>query len=329
MGDPAGIGPEIVAKALQSSVLRDRSCLVVGQAQVLRNTCARLGQTIEFPFAAAFEDLPASTFACLDFDPGEAMIQPGKPSALTGELAYKSVIEAVRLARAGHAGAVVTAPLSKEALNQAGHPFIGHTELLAELTRTAESVMMYAHERLHVAFVTTHLALERVPALITKERVTRVAELTHKALLDLGVKAPRLGVAGLNPHAGEGGLFGRQEIDAIIPAIQELQANGIAVEGPFAGDTIFIDMLAGRFDAIIAMYHDQGGAAFKALAFEVDPQSGRREVRGVNVTLGLPIIRTSVDHGTAFDIAGHGIASPASLIDAIALAARLVEAKRG
>ncbi len=328
MGDPAGIGPEIVVKALHADAVAGMSCLFVGQSSVLHETAERLGLPLALPSARLIDDLPAAGLACLDCGSSEGVITPGRPSALTGELAFGSVVEAVRLAMAGEVGAVVTAPLSKEALHRAGHAFTGHTELLAELTGAPDSVMMYAHERLHVAFVTTHVALENVPALINRERVIRVVELTHRALGDLGVMVPRIAVAGLNPHAGEGGLFGRQEIEAIGPAIAELQARGLAVEGPMPGDTIFIDMMAGRFDAIVAMYHDQGGAAFKALAFEVDRATGRREVRGVNLTLGLPIIRTSVDHGTAFDIAGQGLASPLSLIDAAALAARLVEARR-
>ncbi len=317
MGDPAGIGPEILVKALHDETLADCTCIVVGQASVLQQTADRLGIPLEIG--------ERSRITCFDMPAGCA-IEPGRPSADTGELAYRSVIEAVRLAMEGKAGGVVTAPLSKDALNQAGIKFTGHTELLAELTGSPRSVMMYAHHHLHVAFVTTHVALERVPSLITRERVSNVCRLTHEALRSLGIDAPRLGVAGLNPHAGEAGLFGRQEIEIIQPVIAELKAQGMAIEGPFAGDTIFIDMLAGRFDGIVAMYHDQGGAAFKALAFEVDRTTGRRDVRGVNVTLGLPIIRTSVDHGTAFDIAGQGIASPASLIDAINLAAKLVRA---
>lgn len=328
LGDPAGIGPEIVVKALQSGVLAERSCVVVGPMLHLRETAARLGLMIDFPAAKRLDELSATRLACLDIESDGTPVIPGQPSALTGDIAYRSVIEAVRLAMEGKVGAVVTAPLSKAAINRAGQPFIGHTELLAELTGAAESVMMYAHRHLRVAFVTTHVALEQVPALITLERITRVVELTHSALQAFGVGEPRLAVAGLNPHAGEGGLFGRQEIEVIDPAIRELRQRGFTVEGPCAGDTIFVDMLAGRIDGTIAMYHDQGGAAFKALAFDTDPVTGRREVRGVNVTLGLPIIRTSVDHGTAFDIAGRGVASPSSLIDAIRLALQLMDGAR-
>jgi 4-hydroxythreonine-4-phosphate dehydrogenase len=235
----------------------------------------------------------------------------------------------VQLALASEIDAIVTAPINKEALNAAGHAYAGHTEILAELTGSKGSCMLLAHDKLKVTHVTTHVALADVPKRITPERLGRVFELTHQAMLDLGVEQPRIGVCALNPHAGEGGLFGREDVDVITPVIEEFRARGMRFEGPVPGDTVFVKALGGQFDAVVAMYHDQGHVAVKTMGFVMDPASGRMSaLSGVNVTLGLPIVRTSVDHGTAFDIAGQGIANPQSMLEAIELAERLVSARR-
>jgi 4-hydroxythreonine-4-phosphate dehydrogenase len=230
----------------------------------------------------------------------------------------------VRLAQAGQAGAIVTAPLNKEALNKAGHHYAGHTEMLAALTGVKGSVMLLAHGNMRVSHVSTHVALQDVPKRLTPERLRLVLDLTHGALLALGVAEPRIAVAALNPHAGEGGLFGREDIEVSEPTIARAVEDGMRVFGPVPGDTVFVKLRAGQYDAVVAMYHDQGHIPVKLLGFSVDPATGRWEaLSGVNITLGLPIIRTSVDHGTAFDIAGKGIASERSLIEAIEYAEQL------
>jgi 4-hydroxythreonine-4-phosphate dehydrogenase len=234
----------------------------------------------------------------------------------------------VRLAMDRAIDAIVTAPINKEALNAAGYAYAGHTEILAELSGSKDSCMLLAHDKLRVSHVTTHVALAEVPGRVTPERLRRVFTLTHQAMVDLGIERPRIGVAALNPHAGEGGLFGREDTLVIAPVIAEFRARGMAFEGPVPGDTVFVKALGGQFDAVVAMYHDQGHVAVKTLGFTMDPASGRMSaLSGVNVTLGLPIVRTSVDHGTAFDIAGRGIANPQSMLEAIELALRLVSAR--
>jgi 4-hydroxythreonine-4-phosphate dehydrogenase len=232
----------------------------------------------------------------------------------------------VEATRSGRADAIVTAPLSKEALHLAGHHYPGHTELLADLTGGAGPVMMLAHDDFRVSHVTTHIPLEQVPARATPERLQHVVTLTHQALVRLAIAKPRIAVAALNPHAGEGGVLGRYDIDVAAPVLEQLKSQGIDVTGPVPGDTVFVKMRARQFDAVVAMYHDQGHIPVKLLGFSVDPKTGAWEaLSGVNITLGLSVIRTSVDHGTAFDIAGKGIASERSLIEAIEYAQLLTK----
>jgi 4-hydroxythreonine-4-phosphate dehydrogenase len=317
MGDPAGIGPEIIAKACRRLAPRLNAgalqLLVIGHRGALHAASATLGET---PIAEAGEPL--------GFVPaGEerAPITTGAVCAEGGRFAYLAVERAVRLAMDGAVDAIVTAPLNKEALNLAGHHFSGHTDMLASLTGVKGSVMLLVHGPMRVSHVTTHVALEAVPKLLTPERLRRVIDLTVEAVRALGIACPRLAVAALNPHAGEGGLFGRQDIDITAPVVAQCVADGLDVAGPTPGDTVFVKLRARQFDAVVAMYHDQGHIPVKLLGFDVDPESGAwRALSGVNVTLGLPIIRTSVDHGTAFDIAGKGVASEESLIEAIDLA---------
>jgi 4-hydroxythreonine-4-phosphate dehydrogenase len=256
--------------------------------------------------------------------PANDEIVPGVVSSDAGRLAYNAVEIAVRLAMSGEVQAICTAPLNKAALNMAGHHFSGHTELLAALTGARDSVMMLAHGNMRVSHVSTHTALSDVPARVTAERIRRVVELTDAALRRLGIQSPRIAVAALNPHAGEGGLFGREDIDITAPTLAAMKAEGYDVQGPVPGDTIFVRLRAGQYDAAVAMYHDQGHIPVKLLGFHVDPATGAWDsLSGVNVTLGLPIVRTSVDHGTAFDIAGKGIASAMSLIEAVDYAVQL------
>jgi 4-hydroxythreonine-4-phosphate dehydrogenase len=322
MGDPAGIGPEIVAKAavkLSREVAAGRIELeVLGSAEALAAACGQLN--------VAADSLPLKM---IDVGPVDGEVATGQISAVGGEWAYRAVKRAAERVQAGEADAIVTAPLSKEALHRAGHLFEGHTELLAHLTGQRDAVMMLAYGAMRVTHVTTHCAIADVPARVTPERLRRVFQVTLEALECLGFDAPRLGVAGLNPHSGEGGILGREDGEIIAPIIREFVARGHDLTGPVPGDTVFIKLRAQQFDAVVAMFHDQGHIPVKLLGFDVDPQTGRwQAISGVNVTLGLPILRTSVDHGTAFDIAGKGIANPDSLVDAVEYALKLLEGRR-
>lgn len=327
MGDPAGIGPEIIIKACEKLRARieagDLRLLVIGSGAALKDAAAQLGASLDIPEVdAADKSWPNLCFLQADAE-GEP-IRPGVLSGDGGRFAFKAVERGVRLTQAGRIGGIVTAPLNKEALNKAGYHYPGHTEMLAELTGVKGSVMMLAHGNMRVSHVSTHVALEDVPKRLTPERLRYVIELTDKALRGLGLERPKIAVAALNPHAGEGGLFGRQDIDVSEPTIAKAVADGLNVVGPVPGDTVFVKLRAGQYDAVIAMYHDQGHIPVKLLGFEIDPTTGHwQELSGVNITLGLPIIRTSVDHGTAFDIAGKGIANERSLIEAIEYAERL------
>jgi 4-hydroxythreonine-4-phosphate dehydrogenase len=327
MGDPAGIGPEIIVKACQKLRSRidagDLRLLVIGSGAALKDAAKLLSADIAIPEARASDvEWPNLCFLQAD-DEGEP-IRPGVLSADGGRFAFKAVEQGVRLTQAGRIGGIVTAPLNKEALNKAGYHYPGHTEMLAELTGVKGSVMMLAHGNMRVSHVSTHVALQDVPKRLTPERLRYVIDLTNDALRGLGIARPKIAVAALNPHAGEGGLFGRQDIDVSEPTIAKAVTDGLDIVGPVPGDTVFVKLRAGQYDAVIAMYHDQGHIPVKLLGFEVDPETGRwQELSGVNITLGLPIIRTSVDHGTAFDIAGKGIANERSLIEAIEYAERL------
>jgi len=331
MGDPAGVGPEIIAKAALR--LKDRieagelALVVTGSGHRLAAACAGLG--IAQPFAAVSADTPREALppcALVEVGPDASAIEPGKVSAVAGESAYQAIAAGVRMAMGGLVDAICTAPINKEALNLAGHHYSGHTELLADLTAARNSVMMLAHGNMRVSHVCTHVALRDVPKRLTPERLRQVVELTADALNRLGIARPRIGIAALNPHAGENGLFGREDIDITAPTVEDLRRAGHDVTGPVPGDTIFVKLRAGQFDAVVAMYHDQGHIPVKLLGFSVDPTTGEwQALSGVNVTLGLPIIRTSVDHGTAFDIAGKGIASEQSLLEAIDYAVQLAQ----
>ena len=322
MGDPAGIGPEIIARSvdkMRADVANKRiEFSVLGSTEALAAACQSIGL-----------DAASLPLKMIDVGPVEGKIVTGEIAAVGGEWAYRAVKTAVEIVQANEADAIVTAPLSKEALHLAGHQFDGHTELLAHLTGMKDAVMMLAHGPMRVTHVTTHCALHDIPKRLTPERLRRVFDVTLETMRHLGYAHPRVGVAGLNPHAGEGGLFGHEERDIITPIIKEYAAKGHAIIGPVPGDTVFIKLRGAQFDAVVAMYHDQGHIPVKLLGFTVDPASGVwQAISGVNVTLGLPILRTSVDHGTAFDIAGKGIANADSLIDAVEYAAKLIEGRR-
>lgn len=315
MGDPVGIGPEIIVKAFQERTLLDRCRpLVVGDVAWLTAVSHQLGNrlrinAISSPLGGRFE------WGGVDVLPGSqldvARISWGKPTIETGRAMIGYIKKAADLSVRGEVAAMVTAPINKKAMEQAGFDFPGHTELLADRTGTRRVVMMLAGSRLRVVLVTIHMALSEVPDRLTIDGIAETITITARALKErFGIPAPRLAVAGLNPHAGEAGMFGDEETRLIAPAISRARNSGLDVAGPFPPDTVFYHAAAGRYDVVVCMYHDQGLIPFKLLHFE----------NGVNTTLGLPIIRTSVDHGTAYDIAGTGQADARSLMAAVEMA---------
>ncbi len=317
MGDPAGIGPEVVARAVTDpQVLAQARPLVVGDASVMMEALRLVGsraQVVRVTGPEGVEPTP-DRVPVRDLDNVDWREVPrGRVSAAAGRASYAYVVEAVRMAQAGQVAGVVTAPINKAAWGEAGYRAPGHTELLGRLTGAPETRMLLVTPRLRVVHVTTHIPLRAVSERVTRERVLTTIALLVEALRRMGIPHPRVAVAGLNPHAGEGGRFGDEEVREIGPAVAEARRRGWQVVGPLPGDTVFYRALQGEFDAVVAIYHDQGHIPVKLLGFE----------EGVNVTLGLPIVRTSVDHGTAFDIAWQGKASPRSMVAAIGLAAAL------
>jgi 4-hydroxythreonine-4-phosphate dehydrogenase len=318
MGDPAGIGPEILVKALALPRLW-RLCrpVVFGRRDVLAAAARRARSPVVFQPAGGAPGTPGRC-PLVECQPGSRAVPPlGRPTAASGRSALLAIERAVAAALAREIDAVVTAPISKEAIRKAGSPFPGHTEMLAALTGAKRHAMMLVGGPLRVSLATIHIPLSEVPRAITAAGLREVIELTWEAVRGLGLAAPRLAVCGLNPHAGEAGIMGGEERAVIGPAVRAAARRGIPVSGPYPADTVFHRAARGEFAAVVAMYHDQGLGPLKTLAFDT----------GVNLTLGLPIIRTSVDHGTAFDIAGRGTASPASLLAAVELAARLARSR--
>ena len=333
MGDPAGIGPEIIAKTFTHDEIYQMSrCLVVGDSRVMARANQIAGtdhkiHPIEDVQSATFQPGTIDVFDLKNVDLSQ--LKMGKISAMAGNAAYEYIVKAIELAKAGLVDGTVTAPIHKEALNQAGHHFPGHTEIYAQLTGTEDFAMLLVDENLRVIHVCTHVPVRKIPEFVKKDRVYRVIRLLDDACRKFGVKEPKIGVAGLNPHASDGGLFGTEEREEIIPAIEKARTEGIDIEGPVPPDVLFPKAKGGLYDGCVAMYHDQGHIPFKLLRFQWDQKSGKMaDVSGVNITMGLPIIRTSVDHGTAFEIAGKGVASPTALIQAIRYAALLAK-KRG
>ena len=316
MGDPAGIGPEVAVKAARDAAVR-RACRVVlvGDPLSLQQTHAPRWPVRQSDGPAA-AGAPVVVEALPGLKPGG--IRPGRSSRAGGDAAYRCILRAVDLINEGAADAMATAPISKKALNDAGHLYPGHTELLADLARTREVRMMLHGTRLKVVLVTVHLPLTEVAAALTRKRIRTTIELAHRALRDwFGMARPRLAVAALNPHGGEDGMFGQEERRVIRPAVRDCTRRGMAVAGPVPADSLFHRAAHGEYDAVVCMYHDQGLGPFKLLHF----------TDGVNLTLGLPLIRTSVDHGTAYDIAGKGVADSRSMKQAILLAAQLARAR--
>jgi 4-hydroxythreonine-4-phosphate dehydrogenase len=314
MGDPAGVGPEIIVKALSDPAIHeicrpvvfgDRGALALCLGTAEPCSIREISHPSEASGVSAQIDL--IPVCRLDSD----CLVPGFPKVEGGAAMVECILAALDMALQGEIAAMVTCPISKVLMQQAGHAYEGHTRLIADRTGTQDYVMMLAGEKLRVALVTIHCALKDVPGLISKESILKTIAVTSKALAqDFGLKSPRMAVAGLNPHAGEAGLFGMEEAEIIEPALKEARQKGFPVQGPFPPDTIFHRAASGNFDAVIAMYHDQGLIPLKLLHFS----------DAVNVTLGLPVIRTSVDHGTAYDIAGKGVADPSSLKAAVRMA---------
>lgn len=331
MGDPAGIGPEIIAKAFAHAPA-PRRWLVIGDADVIRQAAGFAKMSLDVRPIQRVED---ATFAqgvdVLDLKNVKLdELRMGQVSAMAGNAAFEAIREAIELAKAGRVDAVVTAPINKEALHLAGYTqFPGHTEIFAHFTGTTDYTMMLAEGDLRVVHVSTHVSLRDACNRVSRERVLKVVRLADRACRQLGIERPRVGVAGLNPHAGDGGLFGDEERLHIIPAIDAARSEGIAVEGPLPADTFFAKAIGGGYDICVAMYHDQGHIPVKVKGFRFDASTQKwMSVSGINVTLGLPIIRTSVDHGTAFDQAGKGSASEISLLSAIEYATRLAIHRR-
>ncbi|NLO85647.1 MAG: 4-hydroxythreonine-4-phosphate dehydrogenase PdxA [Clostridiales bacterium] len=326
MGDPSSIGPELCIRALaDGEVYEQCRPLVVGDCSILQRAMDIPGmpQLTIRPIHQVAEALFVNgTIDVLDIGqctPDDIPI--GEVSAAGGDAAFQYVRKVIDLGMAGEVDATVTNALNKEALNLAGHHFSGHTEIYAHFTQTDHYTMLLAHEDMRIVHVSTHVSLREACDRVKRERVLEVIRIAHRACLDMGIASPRIGVAGLNPHCGEGGLFGREEIEEIQPAIQQACGEGMNAIGPVPPDTIFSKAKGGWYDIVVAMYHDQGHIPLKLLGFIFDRETQKwQAVSGVNITLGLPIIRTSVDHGTAFDQAGKGTASAASLLNAISYA---------
>ena len=318
MGCPAGVGPEIIVKAFsRHPEWQNRERIVVfGDEGILRRAMDVTG--IELPILHA--DSPQKGLHLVPVTSIEVDKCPfGKPTELTGKASYSYIVSAIEAAQQEKIAGIVTAPISKEGLRLAGIPYPGHTEILSDLTKTMDYRMMFTGNRLKVVLVTIHMALSEVPQSITRDKVLHTITIVNDCLKrDFGIDAPRIAVAGLNPHAGEGGMFGNEETEIIAPAVKEARSMGIECSGPFPPDTIFYRALKDEFHVVCAQYHDQGLIPFKLIHFE----------DGVNVTLNIPIVRTSVDHGTAYDIAGSGLALPTSLTAAVDVAREMARWRR-
>ena len=322
MGDPAGIGPEIVVKALcDDQVTGWCNPVIVGDLRVIQKTAVeqQVHKTIKSIDTIANAEFDQETIYVYSLDLIDLnKLEMGKISPLAGEAAFQYVKTVIDLALAKKIDATVTAPINKKSVNLAGHQFSGHTEIYAHFTRAKKYAMLLMDENFRVVHVSTHVSLRTACDAVKKERIVEVTELLNNACKQFGVNHPRIGIAALNPHAGDDGLFGDEEIREIRPAVERIKELGINVTGPYPADTLFAFAAAGAFDGCVAMYHDQGHIPFKLKAFQWEQaEKNVKSVTGVNITLGLPIIRTSVDHGTAFEIAGKGIASKDSLLLAI------------
>lgn len=333
MGDPAGIGAEITVKALKSSAIKGECVPVVfGDYEAISDAVSfcHTGQRIKR--IHTIDDCSDETDTINLFDFG-LLKRNGweykKVSALCGQASFQYIVSAIDFAMEGKLDAVVTGPINKESIHLAGLNYCGHTEIFAHYTNTKDYAMMLTSPSLKVIHCTTHCSLSDATKKIKKDRVLRVIQLADEAVRLLGVEHPKIAVAGLNPHSSENGLFGTEEHDEIIPAIQEAQGKGFCVDGPVPPDTVFVKAMAGQYDIVVAMYHDQGHIPLKLSGFKLDLRTNKyTSMSGVNCTVGLPIIRTSVDHGTAFGKAGEGRANEESMIDAIEMAVTMAKNRR-
>lgn len=333
MGDPASIGPEIGVKALlQENIHAICRPLLVGDAVVFQQIIDKLQlkaklNTVSKVADAKFElgtidvyDLNITDISKLEF---------GKIDAMCGEASFQAVNKAIELAMAGEVDGTVTGPINKKSINEAGHHFAGHTEIYAQYTGTKKYAMLLVEDHINVIHVSTHVSLRQACDLVKKERIIQVIELIVDGLKRLGKTNLKIGVAGLNPHSGDNGLFGTEDMEEIMPAVEEAKKMGYDVEGPVPPDTLFAKAATGAYGGVVAMYHDQGHIPFKLAGFKWNAEKQQMDsVKGVNITLGLPIIRTSVDHGTAFEIAGKGIASADAMVLAIESAVQLAKHKK-
>ena len=328
MGDPAGIGPEIIIKALSLKETYEKCRpLVTGDANIMQWAVDNMQSELKIHRISSVKEarfelgtIDVYDLACIDM----STFQPGVLQNQCGHAAFISVTTAIQLAMDNEVDATVTAPLNKEALHNSGHNFDGHTEIYAHYTNTKKYAMLLADEHLRVIHVSTHVPLRVACDRVKKDRIIEVTELITDACKQFGIENPRIGIAGLNPHASDGGLFGWEEEKEITPAVKELQERGFNVDGPVPPDSLFAKARCGKYDGCVAMYHDQGHIPFKVVGFQWDKETGKMEAaKGVNITLGLPIIRVSVDHGTAFDVAGKGIASPDAMLLSIDYATKM------
>ncbi|UOR11515.1 4-hydroxythreonine-4-phosphate dehydrogenase PdxA [Halobacillus amylolyticus] len=321
MGDAAGVGPEIIMKSLTHKRINDQAIpLVIGDQKMLERAAQVLNIDITFKTVQKDEEFQVQNdeILCLDLDLLPKNLAYGEVSAEAGHAAFEYLSTAIELANRGRIDAICTAPLNKEALHKGGHLYPGHTEILAELTNTKDFSMMLSSPKLKVIHVTTHVGLLDAVKMINPDRVYDVVRMAHETLKSAGNHQPKIAVCGINPHAGENGLFGNgEEGEKVIPGVKRAQQDGIDVQGPLPADTLFFRAVRGDFDIVVAMYHDQGHGPIKVLGLDA----------GVNITVGLPIIRTSVDHGTAFDIAGTGIADEKSMLEALNQAIELAPKK--
>ena len=322
MGDPASIGPEITVKALSDPAIYEKcSPIIIGDAAVMEAAVGIVGKDVKINAVSdvkeakfEFGTIDVYDMKLVDMD----KLERGVVSAMAGNAAFQYVKKVIELAMNHEVDATVTNALNKEAMNFAGHHYSGHTEIYAEYTGTKKYTMMLAHENLRVVHVSTHVSLREACDRVKKDRVLEVIRIADQACKELGIKEPKIGVAGLNPHSGENGMFGREEIEEITPAIEAAKGEGIIVDGPVPPDTVFSKARGGWYDIVVAMYHDQGHIPLKVVGFVYNQAEQKWDaVAGVNITLGLPIIRVSVDHGTAFDQAGTGTASELSLRNSI------------
>ena len=334
MGDPAGIGSEITRKVFARGTIFDRCRpLVIGDASVMEQAEKFVGEDglkIHAVSSSAEALYQKGTIDVLDLGAiTPQQLEVGQIRAASGEAAFQYVDKVIQLAMNGEVDATVTNAISKEAINMAGHHYAGHTEIYADKTGTKKYTMMLAWNNLRVVHVSTHVSLREACDRVKKERVLEVIRIADEACRQMGIKEPKIGVAGLNPHCGEHGMFGTEEIEEIAPAVEAAKQEGICADGPIPPDSIFSKARGGWYDIVVAMYHDQGHIPLKVLGFVYDQEAGGwQAVEGVNITLGLPIIRTSVDHGTAFDQAGKGTANELSLENAIDYAIRFAEGRK-